>query len=395
MRDAFIAVNDTNRKRIRGLWQRGGKYYLQVRVPGESAPRKIPLDADNLSAAKKAIESKRTELREGKVPSRGRKPGFSDYAEQYLHVLESAERPGKAARTIREERLILDKWKAALHNTRIDQISAGQIAAYRDARTVEGLAPRTINIHLTILRNVLAKAVAVEILDKLPKFGRFKPRETLAPSRPRLSDAQFENLCRAALEKSGRNGQLLHDLLRFLGYSGARKMEAQRMLWRDVDLDGGLITFRNPKGGVSRSMELNPSLKNHLTDMSERRDPDSSYLFPSPERGSRDEPASNLVEAFKRAIEATGLDKFALKESESDGRLKKRVRLGFHDLRRYFATRVMELGADPQTVSQWIGHKDGGSLLLKTYASVRKPHREAIAAKLDLSIKLPTDANGA
>ena len=236
---------------------------------------------------------------------------------------------------------------------------------------------------------MLAKAVAIEVLDRLPKFGRFKRAETLAPSRPRLSDEEFEKLCRAALEKSGRNGQLLHDLLRFLGYSGARKMEAQRMLWRDVDLDGGLITFRNPKGGVSRSMELNPSLKKHLADMRKRRDPDSSYLFPSPERGSRDEPASNLVEAFKRAIEATGLDGFAQKESESDSRLKKRVRLGFHDLRRYFATRVMELGADPQTVSRWIGHKDGGILLLKTYASVRAEHRAEMAAKLDLSVKLP------
>lgn len=392
MSDSFIAVKDTNRKPIRGLWRRGEKYYLQVRLPGESAPRKFSLEAHSLSEAKSALESRRTELRQGKIPSRGRKPGFSEYTEDYLHVLENSEHPGKAARTIREERLILEKWKAAIHNTRIDQITAAQIAAYRDARLVEGLAPRTINIHLTILRNVLAKALAAEILDKLPKFGRFKNSQAQAPSRPRLSDLQFETLCRAALEKSGRNGQLLHDLLRFLGYSGARKMEAQRMLWRDVDLPGGLVTFRNPKGGVTRSMEMNPSLKKHLADMSERRDPESSYLFPSPERGSRDEPASNLVEAFNRAIASTGLDRFAQKESENDPRLKKRVRLGFHDLRRYFATRVLELGADPQTVSRWIGHKDGGSLLLKTYASVRAEHRAAMAAKLDLSIRLPNDA---
>ena len=388
MSDSFIAVQDTNRKRIRGLWHRGAKYYLQVRLPGESVPRKFPLAATSLSEAKTALEKKRTELRQGNIPSRGRKPGFSDYVEKYLHPLENAERPGKSSRTISEERLILDKWKTVLQNTRIDQISAAQIAAYRDKRLVDGLAPRTINIHLTILRNVLAKALAAEIIEKLPKFGRFKRAETQAPSRPRLSDAQFEKLCRASLTKSGRNGQLLHDLLRFLGYSGARKMEAQRMLWRDVNFAGGLVTFRNPKGGVTRSMEMNPSLKKHLAEMWKRRDPESSYLFPSPERGTRDEPTTNLVEAFNRAIIATGLDKFAQKESDTDSRLKKRVRLGFHDLRRYFATRVLELGADPQTVSRWIGHKDGGSLLLKTYASVRAEHRAAMAAKLDLSVRL-------
>lgn len=394
MSNPFIAVRDTNRKRIRGLWLRGEKYYLQVRIPGESAPRKFPLEAATLSEAKAAAELRRTELRKGSVPTRGHKPGFSDFAEKYLEVLEKSERPVKAARTIREERRILEKWKAALLNTRIDKVTKGQIAAYRDACAVEGMSPRTINIHLSILRNVFDKAVADEIIEKLPSFGRYSNSEAKAPSRPRLSDEEFELLCCAALEESGRNGQLLHDLLRFLGYSGARKTEAQHMLWRDVDLKTGLITFRNTKGGVARSMDMNPSLKKHVTDMLKRRDPESSYLFPSPERGSRDEPVSNLVEAFNRAIAATGLNGFAKMEAQSDSRLKKRVRLGFHDLRRYFATRVMELGADPQTVSRWIGHKDGGVLLLRTYAQVRAEHRAAIAAKLDLSVELTKKPKG-
>lgn len=387
MNTEFVAVRDTNRKRIRGLWSRGEKYYLQVRLPGEKTPRKVPLKADSLSEAKAAMEDKRAELRHGKVPTRGRKPGFFAFAEEYLRILEAAERPPKSPRTIYEERLILDKWKAHLGSTRIDQISPAQISAYRDARLVSGVAPRTINLHLTVLRNVLAKGVADGILSELPRLRRFRNSESRAPSRPRLSDADFEKLCAGALAHGGRNGQLLHDLLRFLGYSGARKAESLRMLWKDVDLHARMVTFRNPKGGVARSMEMNPTLHAHLHDMNGRRDPDGSYLFPSPERGGRDEPATNLAEAFKRTAIAAGLDKFALLESKSDPRLRKRVRLGLHDLRRYFATRVMEKGADPQTVSRWLGHKDGGALLLKTYASVRAEHRAAIAASLDLAVK--------
>jgi len=97
MSNLFIAVRDTNRKPIRGLWQRGDKYYLQVRVPGESAPRKFPLDATSLSEAKAAAELRRTELRKGNVPTRGHKPGLSDFAEKYLQVLEKSERPVKVA----------------------------------------------------------------------------------------------------------------------------------------------------------------------------------------------------------------------------------------------------------------------------------------------------------
>lgn len=385
MSNPFVAVRDTNRKRIRGLWQRGGTYYLQVRLPGEAAPRKFSLEAGSLSEAKAAMEAKRTELKQGRVPVRGRRPAFDSFAEEYLRILEAAERPPKSRRTIREERLILQKWKKHLGKTRLDQVTPMQVAAYRNDRLAQGLSPRTINLHLTVLRNVFAKAVEEEILPELPRFRRFRNSEARAPARPRLSDAEFEEICQGALKSSGRNGQLLYDLLRFLGYSGARKTEALRMLWRDVDVDGGLITFRNPKGGVARSMEINPTLRRHLADMAGRRDPESSYLFPSPERGSSDIPAVNLAEAFRRALVASKLDRFAATESQTDRRLAKRIRLGFHDLRRYFATKVMELGADPQTVSRWIGHKDGGALLLKTYAAVRAEHRAAIAAKLELS----------
>lgn len=296
--------------------------------------------------------------------------------------------PRKAARTIKEERLVLEKWKAHLGNTRIDQLTLAQTAAYRNTRLVEGLAPRSINLPLTMLRNVLAKAVEDGLIPEMPRIKGFKASEARAPARPRLTDQEFEKLSRAALDSGGKNGQLLHDLLRFLGYSGARKTESLKMLWRDVELDGGLIRFRNPKGGIARAMELNPSLRAHLEDMKSRRDPESSYLFPSPERGSRDEHARNLAEAFKLARKACGLDRFALVESQTDKRLAKRTALGFHDIRRYFVTRALELGIDPQTISRWVGHKDGDALVLRTYASVRADHRASMAAKLDLSVAL-------
>lgn len=380
----FIAVRDTNRKRIRGLWQRDEKYYLQVKLAGERSPRKIPLEAASLSEAKAEMEKERTKLRGGVASPRGSKPGFRVAAEEYLLVLESAERPPKGKDTIKGERLVLDKWKEILGNTRIDQISPAQVARYRDGKLVEGMAPRTINLHVTILTNVLKKAWVDGVISQVPKFPRFKNSETRPPTRPRLTNKEFEDLCSAAHLHGGRNGQLLHDLIKFLGYSGARKTETLRMLWKDVDLDKQMVTFRNTKGGVARSMEMNPALANHLQEMSGRREASCSYLFPSPERGERDMHASNLSEAFQQALKAAKLDRFALVEAKTDDRLKKRVRLGLHDLRRYFATRVMELGGDPQTVSRWIGHKDGGALLLRTYASVRAEHRAAMAAKLEL-----------
>lgn len=49
-------------------------------------------------------------------------------------------------------------------------------------------------------------------------------------------------------------------------------------------------------------------------------------------------------------------------------------RITNHDLRHLFITRCMESGVDVKTVAEWVGHQDGGSLILKTYAHLRNEH---------------------
>ena len=60
-------------------------------------------------------------------------------------------------------------------------------------------------------------------------------------------------------------------------------------------------------------------------------------------------------------------------------------RLTHHDLRHLFATRSIESGVDIPTVSRWLGHKDGGSLLMKTYGHLRREHSIAQAQRVTFS----------
>jgi len=53
-----------------------------------------------------------------------------------------------------------------------------------------------------------------------------------------------------------------------------------------------------------------------------------------------------------------------------------------HDLRHFFASWAIECGVDIPTVAKWLGHKDGGKLLLKTYGHLRDEHSLTSAAKL-------------
>lgn len=56
-----------------------------------------------------------------------------------------------------------------------------------------------------------------------------------------------------------------------------------------------------------------------------------------------------------------------------------------HDLRHWFTTWAIQSGVDIPTVAKWLGHKDGGALLMKTYAHVHDAHsmRAGSLLKLD------------
>jgi integrase len=53
-----------------------------------------------------------------------------------------------------------------------------------------------------------------------------------------------------------------------------------------------------------------------------------------------------------------------------------------HDLRHFFASHCLERGVDVPTVSRWLGHKDGGVLVLRTYGHLRDDHSLASVKKL-------------
>ena len=58
------------------------------------------------------------------------------------------------------------------------------------------------------------------------------------------------------------------------------------------------------------------------------------------------------------------------------------LRFSNHDLRDYFATTALEHGVPIHTIAGWLGHADGGALLLKRYSHLREEHSAEQARKL-------------
>jgi integrase len=384
-RAQFIPVQDSRNRRIPGLYVRGKRYYAQLWVDvgkGKKTARRFALkDSDyrpvhSLQAAKTALVVKRHERRENELPPPGRKPLFADYVTAYFNKAKvQRKRPG----TLENEQQAIERWRDHLGHVRIDQITTPLITAFLDRRLKGGIfcgrklnpvSERTANLDLIALRNVLNEATDDGYLRQLPRMKMLEE----APPRKRslITPDEFNRVISAARSACRKNGEQLADYLRFLAFSGAREQEALRVKWTDIDFAMERLVIgadQLTKNRESRTIEFNPQLRALLREMHSRRAPDCSWLFPSPQRGPRDERAKSFRESLRIARKAAALEW-----------------IGFHDLRHLFCSFCVMAGIDFMTIAAWLGHKDGGVLIGKVYGHLLDQHRQRMAAKLTIGI---------
>ncbi len=154
------------------------------------------------------------------------------------------------------------------------------------------------------------------------------------------------------------------DFVQFLAFTGARKNEAANVMWADVDFNRGRVHLRVTKNGEARFVPMIAEAKTLLSRMRAER--------PGEDAG---EPVLRVNEAQKAMDSAARKVGFA--------------RITHHDLRHLFATTCIEAEIDIPTVSRWQGHKDGGTLAMKTYGHLRDDHSAAQAKRVSFGAIAP------
>ncbi|MEY4385008.1 MAG: hypothetical protein RLY20_291, partial [Verrucomicrobiota bacterium] len=353
-------------------------------VTGKNKVQRIPLTDKQSEPVKSraeavaSMESLRTKRRDtGLEAQRRRAPRFADYADHYLDAISAGE-GAKKHRVVIGEKAMLKQWKRHLGDIRLDQVRKAHVNDFVTKRLKHGRSPRTCNLNVIVLRNVLKRAIDDGHLSALPIAG-LKPLKVKTRKRDLTSATDIDRVVQTAsgtrrndkgeVVPVTANAEQFADYLRFLQFTGAREKEALRVKWADVDLDGGHVTIgadgdtKNHKG---RTVDFNPKLAALLADMRKRKAPDTEWLFPSPQRGEKDAPARTFRESLNLARTAAGLPKF-----------------GFHDLRHHFISYCVMSGVDFMTIASWVGHQDGGVLIGKVYGHLANEHKKAMAAKLD------------
>jgi integrase len=251
----------------------------------------------------------------------------------------------------------------------LDAITIDTVESYRAVKVGAGLAPRTVNMTLTLLAAILETAVERELIARNPARGR-RVRER-KPTRSYLQTAgQIQALLDAAGELDAnaprdRRHVARRAMLATLTFAGLRISELLALRWRDVDLAAGWLSIHGSKtDNADRRVKIRGALRDELLALRVDSIDADGLVFPT--RTGRVLGQDN----FRNRVLA-GAIKRADKNLAEARQPPLPAGLTPHSLRRTFATMLYALGEPPPVVMAEMGHADPG-LALKVYAQAMR-----------------------
>ena len=330
-----------------------GVYYALLKKSGKQIRRSLKTD-DRKLAERRLAEFRekvdRLDLGEGKT-----RLTFDEVATRWLDSLRSHL---KASSALRRE-ISLKQLRPTFGAVPVRSITRLQCEEWAKHRSPQ-IAASTFNNERETMLSVLDYAQREGLIMDNPAkvIGRRKLGKTtvLIPSRE-----QFDKLV-ATLRGLDIRYQDAADFIELLAYSGMRKAEANAFRLADVDFERGSF---NVTGG-----EL--GTKNHEMRV--------VPLFP-------------VFRAFVERLQAQGprpADKPLVPILDGKNALDTACKLnGYphftnHCMRHFFVSNALEKGVDFKTIAAWVGHKDGGLLVAKTYGHLRDTHSYEMAKRITL-----------
>ena len=191
---------------------------------------------------------------------------------------------------------------------------------------------------------------AIRFITPHGKLLKRRPVKLLSFIPP--GQSQFETLL-AECDRSPRSKAGV--VVRFLSLTGLRHAEARGIHKTDVLEHGLRVRSDISKNGLERWLPWFGGLR----ELCQRllKEIKGDFLLP------RQNPRRAIYSASKRAG----------------------VKMSPHKFRHYFTTKAIECGVDIPTVARWLGHKDGGALLSKTYFHLIDEHSRRMAEKVKIA----------
>lgn len=341
-----------------------GTYYALVKVGGKQIKRS--LKTSDLALAKRRVADFRNSA--SRLTGSEKSLPFEGLVERWLTSIKPQMKESSYRRRVTSINQVMPFFKGHL----VKSIGLREIEHWKAARATK-LSARTYNIEVETLRQAFEYAredMRIILENPAAKLKRRKESRH-RPDVP--TKAQFIKLLNEmkAEPKSAEAAKLVE----FLAYSGLRLGEAITVFWQDVNFENGTLTVTGGDKGTKnhefRVIPLFPPLEKLLKMLSEIRiSKIGSGLESSPSGAGRLFGIDNAKKSLEGACKRAALPHW-----------------GHHALRHFFCSNAIEAGIDFKVIAEWLGHKDGGILVAKTYGHLRAEHSAAMAQRMTFDVK--------
>lgn len=328
-----------------------GTYYALIKRNGKQIRKSLRTQDRKL--AERQLKEFRERTQHLSAKAEERKTPFEAYADEWFAVHCVNLKPSSADRI----RRCLKELNKTFRGLPLADISRRDCEAWMASRGNQ-TAASTFNKDAEVLKSIFEHAVSHGILldnpAKIIKRRKVTDKSILIPS-----EDDFAKLLRGIANLDGKASEALH-LVKLLAYSGMRLGEATNIVWGEVDFENGRFTVSGGEGGTKnheiRIVPLFPKMTDFLADLKAEREPGKT------DRIIR-------IDSAKKAL-------------ISACRNEALPHFTHHCLRHYFVSNAIEKGVDFKTIAAWVGHKDGGLLVAKTYGHLRDTHSFEMAKRM-------------
>lgn len=284
------------------------------------------------------------------MPTGGRTVKFSDFCTSWLATWAIVRLRASGYREY--ESVVRLHLVPAFGELTLDAVTAKRIQVYIADRIRNGLAPRSVDNHVIVLKRILSTAVDYGLISENPVDAVARPRAD-RPEMRFLEPAQLRQLIDAC-EPSWRLMLALPALV------GLRKSECLATEWTDLNLEamtisvsksmrGGVVTTTLKTRGSVSQVPLPESLSPYIAQR-RRQAGGHTLVFCKADGSPLADATPNRV--LERALKAAYLPP-----------------MRFHDLRSSWAVAHLRAGTDIKTLAH-LGRWSSPATLVSTYAHV-------------------------
>jgi len=333
-----------------------GKYYALVKRGGKQ--HRKSLKTTDRQLAERKLAAFRAKIGRGLTSTRDRGTTFMELAQEWFDVAKTRLKP----RSAESAKCCLKQLNKHFGLLPVRNITTAHCREWEKNRGAS-VSASSFNHDRTQLIAVLDYAVKEGLMLENP--ARTIARRKLPKGKIIIpSKEDFALLVNTM--RSGFQAEAGIELVELLAYSGMRLAEATALTWGDIDFERNQFTVtggvHGTKNHETRVVPLFPSLRALLERIKAERGKEITL----------DEPVSQIRSAKKAMGSACQRAKLP--------------HFHHHLLRHFFVSQAIEAGVDFKTISAWVGHKDGGVLVARTYGHLRDAHWAEMAKKMTFSV---------